>query len=128
MKKGNINLSYVDSQTLDRMADKKALDDYLGKKNETKGEMHFLLNDKLKSMVHALVYDLQPKEQKIILKRYWEDLSIEEISKDLNEPEADIRDQLIKILAELKSKIVSSCSHKDLKNESSNLHPCRAAF
>ena len=105
-------VSYLDQVSLNRLADKQALDSYLRKQKETSSDVRFLMTGKLRESVRELVRGLPKVEQDLVTMRYWDDLSVEEIADNLEMEKNAVQDQLTKTLAKLRSRILDKCQRR----------------
>jgi DNA-directed RNA polymerase specialized sigma subunit len=105
----NSPVIYVSQGLLDRLADKHSLDEYLKKEgsDDIHTDFRFLVGPKLKHILTAALKELPEEERHLILMRYWEDLSTEEIGFSLGVEEVSIRHRLTKVLAKLRAHILA---------------------
>lgn len=109
MRKNDFPIKYVDQDTINRMADNKSLQSYL-KKSEQNAfpECSFMVNKRLKNHIKSILSDLPKQEKELVLLRFWEGLTMDEIAYALGQSDSDIRKILNRALATIKEKILST--------------------
>ncbi|MBI2603775.1 MAG: hypothetical protein HYW48_12050 [Deltaproteobacteria bacterium] len=105
----NSPVSYLDQASLNRIADKHALDSYLRKQQEDYKDADFrmMLSPKVRQNLWPMIRGLDEIEQEIIHLRYWEDLTLHEIGRKTRMEERAVKKLLTTTLAKLKSKIMA---------------------
>lgn len=107
MTKNRPSLVYMGDAQLNRILDKQALDDYLRKeREEPHADVQFLIGPRLLKKLRTIVHTLPKYERFIVKKRYWEDVPISEIAELLKQEEKQIKNDLNRILADLKGRIL----------------------
>ena len=108
-------VAYLDQASMNRIADKHALDKYLkglGGNSSEDRDFRFLVNPRLKKALRGIVSKLGKTDQQILYLRYWDDQCIDEISSALQIPEKEVNKRLIEILAKLRENILAHVSGK----------------
>lgn len=105
----NSPVMYVSPDVLERLADKQSLDAYLKEQGfpDLQTEFRFLVGPKVKCILATALKELPNDERSLILMRYWEDLSTEEISFSLGVEETSIKRRLARTLAKLRAHILA---------------------
>lgn len=108
MRKPTPDIKYVEPALINRIGDKRALDSYLRRESVLEDSLATLFfgNLDLHKSIRSLVNCLPLAERELLKMRYWEDLTIEEISKAKGIDERSIQKGLAKILAELRPLII----------------------
>lgn len=108
-------VAYLDQASMNRIADKHALDKYLkslGGNSKDDHNFRFLVNPELKKALRGLISKLGKTDQQILYLRYWDDLCIDEISSALQISEKEVNQRLVEILANLREHILTHVSGK----------------
>ncbi|MFK7827056.1 MAG: sigma-70 family RNA polymerase sigma factor [Oligoflexales bacterium] len=109
MRKNDFPIKYVDQNTINRMADNKSLQSYLKKSEQNPfHECSFMVNKRLKNHIKSILSDLPRQEKEVVLLRFWEGLTMDEIAYALGRSDSDIRKILNQALATIKEKILST--------------------
>ena len=109
MHKNDFLIKYVDQSTINRMADNKSLQSYLKKSEQNPFlECSFMVNKRLKNHIKSILSDLPRQEKEVVLLRFWEGLTMDEIAYALGRSDSDIRKILNQALATIKEKILST--------------------
>ena len=109
MRKNDFLIKYVDQNTINRMADNKSLQSYLKKSEQNPfPECSFMVNKRLKNHIKSILSDLPRQEKEVVLLRFWEGLTMDEIAYALGRSDSDIRKILNQALATIKEKILST--------------------
>jgi DNA-directed RNA polymerase specialized sigma24 family protein len=119
MRKPTPDIKYLDPALVNRIGDKNALDSYLRRDNVIEDSLATLFfgNQDLHKSIRGLVNFLPVAERELLKMRYWQDLTIEEISKSMGVGESDIQKTLIKILAKLRPLVLKEISLITKKKE-----------
>lgn len=113
-------VAYLDQASMNRIADKHALDRYLRNLGGDSKEDHnfrFLVNPELKKALRTMISKFSKKDQKILFLRYWDDQDISEIAASLNMTEKAVNERLIEILSILRERILSLTSGNTKRNK-----------
>ncbi|MBP6218553.1 MAG: sigma-70 family RNA polymerase sigma factor [Oligoflexales bacterium] len=110
MRNPNSPIAYLDQVSLNRLADKHALDSYLQKQQIESEDLDngFIIRPEVCASVRDLIQNLPKKESQILRLRYWEDLSIAEIADNVGMTEASVQTLLTKTLANLRMQILKT--------------------
>lgn len=106
---------YLDQASLNRLADKYALDSYLRQQQQKQNndtDFRMVVSPRLKNNLMLIMQRLNKTEQEILRLRYWEDFSLFEIGHALGIEESAVKRRLTKTLAKLRQKIMGSLTYE----------------
>lgn len=108
MRKPTPDIKYLEPALINRIADKRALDNYLRRETVVEDSLATLFfgNPDLHKSIGRVVDSLPLAEQELLKMRYWEDLTLAEISTAKGIGERAIQNLLTKILAKLRPIII----------------------
>jgi len=120
MREPTPDIKYLQPALINRIGDKRALDNYLRRETVIEDSLatFFFGNTDLHQSIGRIVDSLPPVERELLRMRYWEDLTLEEISRAKGIGERSIQSLLTKILAKLRPIIIKKM-HLIPKNKES---------